>query len=372
MDFHGVVIEARVANVDEVQERFGDGWGDSWAESWLEEEGFRYEVNRQTKSYIAYLDGFEVRFTNEKVFIRLRDFRDRAVRVNRLKQRLMVKAADAVERVEEICDPVELESKYGRPMFKVNQQHLAVVEDPFAELVVECSEADLPDFRVYDEEGNLRMWIDDSEGERHLETGTPSFWAEDDLSFIRDEIYRRAILHKDAWRALMDLVESDFDVSRIPELVSGLRVEVGALRDGVNSVEDAVDDLQQDVGTLEMQSRRLDGRVEGVSQGLQQNREWISDVEDRVDDAVGRVDATRREVRQQVQHLQENRDAVKQAVVSNSEVSKVQAQAIQEMGQQQKEVLNEIRQLRKIQERTWMDKARDVVESVKEKISPIL
>jgi len=392
--------------VDEVQDRFGDEWGDKWAESWLRKEGFEYQENRQTKSYIAYLNGFEVRFTNEKVFITLRDFRDRASRVNRLKQRLMVEAADAVEEVEEVCDPVELKSKYGKPMFQVNQQHLAIVEDPFAELVVECDDADLPDFRVYDEEGNLRMWIDDSEGERHLETGTPSFWAEDDLSFIRDEVYRRAILHKDAWRALMDLVESGFDVSRLPELVSGLRVEVGALREGVNSVEDAVDTLQQDVESVERQMVQLDGKLDGVSEGLQQNREWISDVEERVDSTVRRVDGTRREfsqlrddVNEDIESLQKKmgeevestrqlvreevggveselesvedelttvRGTVTDLTLTTSELLSTIEKRGEKMDGKLEAILEEQRRMRRLQERTWVDKARDAVKELAE------
>jgi DNA-binding MarR family transcriptional regulator len=227
VDFHNFVVKAEIKNKDELQEKFGDDWGDRWAESWMERTDRSFEYNEATQQYSTVVNGFEVRFTNDNVRVVLGDYN--GLSVQRVKDRAMVEARSALECVVD-ASPVELDTRFGTPMFTVNSQHIALVRDVFADLVVECSETDLRDFQVYDEEGRLRLWVDDSDGERHLECGENSRFEEDDLHFIRDEVYRRMILNKDSWRDMMDFIEG-FDEF---EELEALPDDVSTLKAGVN------------------------------------------------------------------------------------------------------------------------------------------
>ena len=226
LDFHDIVVEAEIDNKEELHRKYGDKFGDMWAKSWLEHQQKDYNENVEGQEYIVHLNGFETWFTNEKVFIRIGKIREDQERVKRLFRKLMTKARTAIEWLE--CNtPCEFSSKYGEPVFRVQKDHLAMCHDVFAEMVVEHPETDLRNFRVYDEDDNLRMWIDNSEGERHLEFGSPSDWSVDDLHFVRDEVYRRMVQNKDSWRGLMDLIEDMDDPSSIPEELDSVKSVLG-------------------------------------------------------------------------------------------------------------------------------------------------
>ena len=258
LKWHNHTIEVSIQNTDDLinsQRKWFSG--DDWFNSWMEEKKLEFEEDKVSQSYLVNMGGYVLRFTREKVFIQLGHFYGRDAR--ELGNRVMREGREAVEFLNSRT-PVKAESKFGTPMFKVNQQEIAIVREAFAEIVVEHPETDLRDFRVFDEEGNLRMWIDNSDGERHLETGTPNHFAEDDLHFYKDEVIGWSIQHKDEWRGLKRLMESDSDVARIP-----LRLDV------------------------------LESKVEGISEQVQRNRdefyERMGDQNNRIKDAVDRVES---------------------------------------------------------------------------------
>jgi hypothetical protein len=128
--------------------------------------------------------------------------------------------------------------------------------------------------------------------------------------------------------------------------------------------------------------------LEGVSSGVQSNREWISDVEDRVDDAVGRVDATRREASEFRSDVESEFENVQKEIRSvenwfSEEVRDVEDVIQDEVGnveermdaldssfeefssvqrRQNQRMIRELTRIRRLQERTVWDKARSTVE----------
>lgn len=200
------------------------------------------------------------------------------------------------------------------------------------------------------------------------------------------------------WLATLGVKPQDFTAAQWTrrnqsELEKVVELDAEDLVDRVGGLEVSVDGLQEDVDSLESQLTRVEGMVEGVSEGVQSNREWISDVEDRVDDAVNRVDASREEfhgfrsdVVEEVQSVEQELDSVEkwfseevrdtQDLVQErvgdveSEVGSLR-ETVEEGNRRQDQlleaILREQRKTRRLQERTVLDKARDVVESVKEK-----
>jgi archaellum component FlaC len=200
------------------------------------------------------------------------------------------------------------------------------------------------------------------------------------------------------WLATLGVKPQDFTAAQWTrrnhsELEKVVELDAEDLEDRVDGLEVSVDGLQENVDSLESQLTRVDGMVDGISEGVQSNREWISDVEDRVDDAVNRVDASREEfhgfrsdvveelqsVEQEIdsvekwfsEEVRDTQDLVQERVGDvESEVGSLR-ETVEEGNRRQNQlleaILREQRKTRRLQERTVLDKARDVVESVKEK-----
>jgi chromosome segregation ATPase len=162
---------------------------------------------------------------------------------------------------------------------------------------------------------------------------------------------------------------------------------VSDLEASVDGVEIRVDGVEDSVESLESQVTRLDGMLDGVSTGLQENRKWISDVEDRVDDAVGRVDATRREASDFKSDVEDEFESVQKEIRSvenwmGDELGMTQELIQEEVGsveervdaldssfdefssvqrRQNQRMIRELTRIRRLQERSMWDKARSTV-----------
>lgn len=200
------------------------------------------------------------------------------------------------------------------------------------------------------------------------------------------------------WLATLGVKPQDFTAAQWTrrnqsELEKVVELDAEDLVDRVDGLEVSVDGLQEYVDSLESQLTRVEGMVEGVSEGVQSNREWISDVEDRVDDAVNRVDASREEfhgfrsdVVEEMQSVEQEIDSVEgwfadeirdtqdlvQERVGDVESEVGSLRETVEQGNRRQDqlleaILREQRKTRRLQERSVLDKARDVVESVNEK-----
>lgn len=209
------------------------------------------------------------------------------------------------------------------------------------------------------------------------------------------------------WLATLGVKPQDFTAAQWTrdnrdELQKVVELDADKLQSRVGDLEDSVDSLEDDVGSLESQVTRLEGKVDALSSGLQQNRDRVSDVEERVDDSVRRVDATRQDFhefrrdameeinrnRQQIESVEswfadevrDTQDLVQERVGKleselQSEVSDLRS-TVKAGNERQDEllqaILEEQRKTRRLRERTVLDRARDAVQSVKEKVSSIL
>lgn len=159
-----------------------------------------------------------------------------------------------------------------------------------------------------------------------------------------------------------------------------LDARVDRFRERVSTVESRVSSISSEVEDLDREYSRLDAKVDGVANGLQLNRvdfsDRFEDLEARVQDAVERVDATRREVSE-----------VESTVRSNAEVGRVQAETlatVQETLQNaidderersreaEEQLLEKVEEIRKEQQRTVFDKTRDTVSSAVEKTKSVI
>jgi len=216
------------------------------------------------------------------------------------------------------------------------------------------------------------------------------------------------------WMATLGVKPQDFTAAQWTrrnheELEKVVELDVDELEERVGDLEDSVDGLEEDVDSLESQVTRLDGKMDGVSEGLQQNREWIDDVEERVDDTVERVDATRKEfqglrqdvdreiesvrsdvgdrvesvqeaVEEELEGVQSSVEEMRDEVVSEVEdleernvkqlqaisgLASVMVQGQEKSERQHEELVEEVRELQRVQERGLVDKARDAAKDLK-------
>jgi len=208
------------------------------------------------------------------------------------------------------------------------------------------------------------------------------------------------------WLATLGVKPQDFTAAQWTRdnrdsLQKVVELDAEELENRVGDLEDFVDGLQDDVGSLESQITRLEGKLDGVSSGLQQNRKWVSDVEDRVDDTVQRVDAGRREFHEFKESTEEDIKDNRQEIESvenwfSEEVRDTQnlvqdrvgdvelkiedvqssvdglgsqfSQLMEMQKEQNREIIQELRRLRQLQERSIWNKIRDSVKIAVESV----
>lgn len=182
---------------------------DGWRERWAQGHTRRQTYDPTNGSHVYWVDDWRFRITGDHVIVRL----ERELRgddpVN-LKDRAMVEIFEARDWIEErLPGRASIRSEPADFRIWVQRQHLALVQDPFCQLVDQYSSVDLDDVKIYDEDGTERLWLDNSDGEQHLEAGNAPGenreFAEDDIEFLRSELYEWLIDNKDEWQTLQAL-----------------------------------------------------------------------------------------------------------------------------------------------------------------------
>jgi len=206
---------------------------------------------------------------------------------------------------------------------------------------------------------------------------------------VKPQDFSAAVWTRNNRSELEKLVE--FEPGELEEKIESVAVDAAAERQALDAkvdefrdqVSERVSWVESEVEDLGREYSRLDAKVDGVSEGVQLNRESFSerfgDLEDRIGDAVERVDGTRQEV-----------SRVESAVESNAEVGRVQAETLAQLRDVQKslrEQLDDERQrrreaeqqlqetveeIRRVQQRTVVDKTRDAVGSVVDKTRSVV
>lgn len=220
---------------------------DDWRERCLENHDWNTRYQSSTDSYFLYVNNWKFRVTGENCFVRLPS-EIRGSSAERLKERALEEVRRARRWLEERT-PVRLTSSPVQVDVTVNQQHLARVRDPFAQLVDTYSSLEPSDIRVYDTDGELRLFGDKSNEVPELEAGNPpgkKEYAEDDIQFLEDDVYRWLVENKEEWRALRELggLGIDEKLDRISSLL--LLLTMRDVREGrVKTEEDAEETTEE-------------------------------------------------------------------------------------------------------------------------------
>lgn len=316
---------------------------------------------------------------------------------------------EAVDWLESVF-PVSVRSAPLDVSMPFSTQEWGDVRNEFAE----CIEGN-PEFQ--DDSPNSLFEVKNDEGERifHIDTSPTDDLGNDvaEGEFSHSQFGAGLITNmKQAvkWMATLGVKPQDFTAAQWTrrnqcELEKVVELDTDELVDRVGDLEVSVDGLQQGVDSLKSQVSRLEGKVYRVSEDLQQNRERISEVEERVDDTVERVDASRREFHEFRSSVDEELGSVEKEIDSvenwfSEEIRDTQALIQERVGdveskvdgvrsdvqgldssfneflrvqkRQNERMIEELTRMRRVQERSWMDKARDVVDSAKEKAGSLL
>lgn len=179
-------------------ENLDKGWKERWAQGKTRSGGTYDPTNG---SYVYFLDNWKFRITGSHVIVRL-ESELRGEDASNLKDRAMREVFEARDWLQD-NSPVKIESKPKDFRIWVNRQHLAIVKDPFCELVDQYSTVDLEDVKIFDSEGTERLWLDNSNNENHLEAGNSPgenrVHAEDDINRIKEDVYEYVIDNPEAF-----------------------------------------------------------------------------------------------------------------------------------------------------------------------------
>jgi len=185
---------------------------DSWHER-LASKHERHVYDPSNDSHVYWRDSWRARVTGEHVILRL-EHDLRGSDATNLKDRAMLEIFEAKDWLDSrLPGPAHIGNNVEDLRIWVARQHLAIINDPFASLVDQCPDVNMDDIKIYDENGQERLWLDNSNDEQHLEAGNAPganrTHAEDDVQFIKSELYEWIIDNKQEWANLKDMAEDN-------------------------------------------------------------------------------------------------------------------------------------------------------------------
>jgi len=185
------------------------GLEDGWRERWAQGHTRRQTYDPTNGTHVYWHENWRFRISGEHVIVRLESELRGDDPVN-LKDRALLQIFEARDWLNErLPGQAFIGSMPEDFRIWVQRQHLAIVEDPFCQIVDQYSDVDLDDVKIYDEDGTERLWLDNSNDEQHLEAGNAPgenrAFAEDDVDFLKDELYGWLIDNKDEWKTLQAL-----------------------------------------------------------------------------------------------------------------------------------------------------------------------
>lgn len=199
---------------------------ESWVERSLEYEEIEYKYISEFGHHHLITDKWLFRVTQENVTVRVRE-EIQGSDVRSLKDQMMDKVRDGIEFLEDRT-PLKLDSKINS--LRVESQHIGRIGHHLAMYLENHYDGDPTEFRVREDDGELLMWIDRSDGRLELEAGNggrPSGkreTAEDDMAFLEEWVYRLRS-NKDQARDLFSLrPEVDDNSEKLDQLDQAIRL----------------------------------------------------------------------------------------------------------------------------------------------------
>lgn len=208
---HNIWIKFKIQNATQLS--------DSWVERYMLSKPVRHQYNPSNDGYDVFAEDFNYRITNRHVFVHVKEVR--GVDPNRVKHECFAEAFRARKWLEK-NSPVELTNRPIDSKIQLNQQHIAIMKDPLAQLV-KSSSLDMQEIKICDKDGDVVLVIDES-------TGCPELESEHELkaeSVVDDVINHYEFLASGGHEKLKDVADR-FDA---------LEQKVEALNDAPHKTE---------------------------------------------------------------------------------------------------------------------------------------
>jgi len=246
---HRLFVKFKISNPEQIKDT-------SWVERHLSAKPCRTVYDPTNDSYKVLTERYNIRITRKHVFVRVEDLV--GADANNLKNRALIRALDARDWLQANGAPVEIEDRPIDSEVWVNEQHVAIFQDPFAELVKNESSLSLPEVRVCDSSGNVRLKMDQSKGRPELES-EKVVYGEDDIKILKSH-----------YRHLLEDDELAKDIREAPEKVEELKSRVDKLEEKVEE-KGSLSVSNEVVRSLEFSSKWVDnhGNLMGYSVELE-------------------------------------------------------------------------------------------------------
>lgn len=212
---HGYAVEFGIhSNVDRSE----------WTRKVIESSNLRFR-ELEDGSDLVYFDDYSARVRPEKVVFRVDG--EIGSDAHQLADRLL-------EKIQKCRD--DFESRTGIKLsyhprnhrVRVKEQEFAIIRHPFAEALIEDSDLNASDVQFFEEDDNHELWVDDSKGNKELETGRAAPYDEEDIQLLKEDLEHKVQNPENTRRrqelpSELDDLEDDLD-ERISEIERATRV----------------------------------------------------------------------------------------------------------------------------------------------------
>jgi len=155
-----------------------------WSRQVIEAEDLRFR-ELEDGSDIVFSDSYTARVRPQKVIIRVGQ--EIGEDAHNLADRCLDKVQSARDDLEARL-PFKLSYHPRNHRVQVKEQEFAIMRHPFAEALIEDSDLSVEDVKFFEEDDNHRLWIDDSNGDRELESGKGAPYDEEDIQLLKEDI----------------------------------------------------------------------------------------------------------------------------------------------------------------------------------------
>lgn len=191
LHLHKFVVKFPIQNLEELKKKRAEDWREKSVRKIQD-----YKHNERNDAYSVSEERYNYRITRENILVSIEDLLGQDPTL--LKEKAINEAIKAAEKIEKELS-IELTNYYKGIRAEITNQHIAIMKDPLSELVHETGYQGC-DIKISDEDGNIRLWIDDSEGRKDLEAGTQfgsHGFSEQDIDIILNH-YRKILKNSQA------------------------------------------------------------------------------------------------------------------------------------------------------------------------------
>lgn len=164
---------------------------EDWREKLIRKTEKHDGYNEKNDSYILDKQAYTYWITKKNIVVILEDLVGQDPTL--LKEKAINRAIEGARKVEEELS-ISITNEYSEIRAEITNQHMAIIGDPLSKLVHE-SEYQGCNIKIIDEEGRIRIWLDDSEDRKDLEAGTQfgtHGFTEEDIETIL-QFYRKIL-----------------------------------------------------------------------------------------------------------------------------------------------------------------------------------